>query len=129
MTTARAKTTPTLTPEARLEHAFGLIRNGIVEAVKATIDAGHAVGDWVDQNHSPFGKRKHLDLAREKKIPSRKVGNRVLFRRDDVNAYIERHGLRGGKRTDEEDVVDIVESLEAAAARPAKRRRRATRAA
>lgn len=102
----------TLTPEARAERAKRRIIEGVQELVEATIQLGLAAHEWVDQNHSPFGKRRHLELARTGKIPSRKDGWRVFFRRDDLNAYLEKHGLaRGSRHQDEESVEDIVEGI------------------
>lgn len=51
--------------------------------------------EWVDQDHSPLGKRKHLDLVRAGRLegikPDRK---RVLVRRTAIDAYIETHGVK-----------------------------------
>lgn len=108
-----AKTIPSvLTPAARKERSIRILAEGIAELVKATIDEGLAGGEWVDQHHSPLGKRRHLELCRTRKLPSQKLGKRVLVRRDDMNAFIEREGMTRGKRLDEEDVVDIVERIE-----------------
>lgn len=101
-----------LTPAARIERATRLIMEGVTEAVKATLDQGNAVAEWVDQRHSPLGKRRHLELARSGRIPSKKHGQLVLIRREDLNAYIERAGLSRGKSSEEEEVVDLVERIE-----------------
>lgn len=109
-----AKSIPsTLTPAARTDRAMRLLRESIVELVKATLDEGNAVAEWVDQNHSPLGKRRHLELARTKRIASKKHGKLVLIRRDDMNAYIEQKGLARGHRIEEDDVVDIIDRVTA----------------
>jgi excisionase family DNA binding protein len=102
-----------LTPEARLERAKRTIAEGISEMIEATIARGVAANEWVDQNHSPLGKRKHLELARAGKLPSKKVGRDVLVKRDDLNAYIQREGISRGRSVDDEDVLEIVERIAA----------------
>jgi hypothetical protein len=59
------------------------IEAGVAKATKA------ALPEWVDQNGSPLGKRRHLRLAREGKLPSKKNGRRVLVHRDDMRAFID----------------------------------------
>lgn len=103
--------TSVLTPEARLERAKRQIAEGVADMIEATIARAGAGGEWVDQNHSPLGKRKHLRLAAKKKIPSRKHGKQVLIRRDDLNTYIECEGIGRGKRAELDDVEDVVERM------------------
>lgn len=50
--------------------------------------------DWVDQDHSPLKKRAHLDAVRRGDLVGRKVGSQVLVRRDELDAYIEKHRVR-----------------------------------
>jgi excisionase family DNA binding protein len=102
-----------LTPEARLERAKRTIAEGISEMIEATIARGVAANEWVDQKSSPLGKNRHLALARTGKIPSKKVGQLVLIRRDDLNAYLEREGISRSRPTDEDDVLDVVERITA----------------
>lgn len=107
-----AKSIPsTLTPAARKERSIRILAEGIAEFVKATIDEGLASGEWVDQHHSPLGRRRHLDLCAAGKLPSKKLGKLVLVKRDDMNAFIERAGVARGRRAEEEDVVDIVDRI------------------
>ncbi|WP_169928385.1 helix-turn-helix domain-containing protein [Labilithrix luteola] len=56
--------------------------------VKAYMAQGAAKSEWVDQKNSPLGRRRHCDLAREKKLPSVKDGRRVLIKRSDIDAYL-----------------------------------------
>lgn len=53
----------------------------------------HATADdWIDQYHSPLGKRKHLDLVREGVLSGRKPDRvHVFVRRSAIDAYIEQH--------------------------------------
>jgi hypothetical protein len=49
--------------------------------------------DWVDQDHSPLKKRAHLDAVRRGDLAGRKVGAQVFVRREELDAYIERHRI------------------------------------
>lgn len=100
-----------LTPEARLERAKRQIADGVAEMIEAKIAAGVAAGEWVDQDHSPLGKRAHLELAREGRLRSRKVKRQVLIRRDELNAFIEKEGLARGDHEPEDDVDAIVDTI------------------
>lgn len=100
-----------LTPQARLERAKRQIAEGISEMIEATIARGVAANEWVDQHHSPLGKRRHLELARKGKLPSKKHGQLVLVKREDMNAYLEREGLTRARPTDDDDVLDVVERI------------------
>jgi len=102
-----------LTPEARLERAKRSIAEAVSEMIEATIARGVAANEWVDQNHSPLGKRRHLALARAGKLPSKKIGQLVLVKREDMNAYLDREGLSRGPRPEDEDVLDVVERITA----------------
>lgn len=106
-----------LTPEARLERAKRGIAECVAEMIEATIARGVAANEWVDQAHSPLGKRRHLELARAGKLPSKKIGRLVLVKRDDLNAYLEREGLARGTRVEDEDVLDVLERVTASAGR------------
>lgn len=115
----KAATVSVLTPAARKERARRIIAEGIEQLITATIDEGLAGGEWVDQNHSPLPKWKHLELARTGALPSKKHGKQVLIRRDDMNAYLETKGESRGRRLDEEDVTDILERVQTKSARKA----------
>lgn len=99
---AAEKGGPIATPEARLERAKRMITAGVAEA----IDALKGSSDWIDQHHSPLGRRRHNALAREGKLASRKLGRLILIRRTDIDAYIEREGIARGRRVSEDDGVD-----------------------
>lgn len=103
--------TSKLTPAALKERGLRMIAEGQALVIEATIAERGAANDWVDQNHSPLGKRQHLELARTGKLPSRKHRNRILVRRDDLNAYIESQGIRRGKHLDDEEVTDVVDAI------------------
>jgi excisionase family DNA binding protein len=47
--------------------------------------------DWIDQSRSPLGRRTHCSLVRSGELPGVRVHRRVLVRRRDLDAYIERH--------------------------------------
>lgn len=101
-----------LTPQALRERAKRMIGAAVQDLVTAALEEGLSESEWVDQRSSPIGKRKHLELVREGKLVARKIGTRVLVRRDDLNRYIEEHGARRIDRApEEEDVSDIVDSI------------------
>ncbi len=50
-----------------------------------------AAEDWVDQHGSPFGRRRHCELARSGAFPAHPVGRQWLVRRAHLDAYIEAH--------------------------------------
>lgn len=101
---------PQLTPQAQLERAKRRIGDAVLEIVQATIRQGLAESEWVDQESSPLGRRRHLELARRKVLRSTKEGRRVLIRRDDLNAYLESKGLASA-RTDEEDEGAVLDRI------------------
>lgn len=55
------------------------------------LDRLQSSATWVSQNDSPIGKRAHLEACRRGDLRGRKVGNRVLVKCEEMDAYIERH--------------------------------------
>jgi hypothetical protein len=84
-----AHTERQLTPEARIERAKKLIGEAVSELVEAMLARGSAPSEWIDQNHSPLGRRRHLELVRAGKLAARKDGKKVLVRRDEINRYLD----------------------------------------
>jgi hypothetical protein len=60
------------------------------EEINAARDSGD---DWIDQRHSPLGRKLHCAEWRAGVLPGRKVHRRVLVRRRDLDTYVETHGL------------------------------------
>lgn len=100
-----------LTPAAMRERALRMIAEGHALLTEAALAERGAANDWVDQRSSPLGRRRHLELARSGVLPSRKHGSKVLVRRDDLNDYIEREGIRRGAHEADEEVRDVVDSI------------------
>lgn len=101
-----------LTPEARRERAKRMLADAVVELIEATIEQGSAANEWLDQKTSPLGREKHLRLVQQGKLPARKLGKRVLVRKADLDAYLEREGIaRGPMSSEAEEVVAAVERL------------------
>lgn len=74
------------------------------ESTKASHQETHSLPvalteDWIDQNHSPLGSRRHRRLVNEGQIPGRRVGKMVFVHRSDLDAYILAHGPHGRART------------------------------
>lgn len=105
----RAERAPSeLTPEARRDRAKRKLAEATAELVAAQIEIAVSANDDVSQFDSPLGRRRHCELAREGAFPSKKVGRRILVKRADMQAYIDKEGLARGERTDDEEIDDIV---------------------
>lgn len=75
----------------QLAHGLELALNG----VKRLLDEPDP-DEWVDQNASPLGRRRHCELARRGELDgARKVKGHWLVPRRSVDAFIEAHGWRG----------------------------------
>ena len=61
--------------------------------------------DWIDQNQSPLGSRRHRRLVREGKLPGSRDGKKVLVRRADLDAYIRSQGQVCQTQPADEDEV------------------------
>lgn len=63
--------------------------------------------EWVGQEHSPLGRRRHCELARGGAFPSaRRVHGHWLVRRKDLDAFIESHARPSSeKASDAEDIA------------------------
>jgi hypothetical protein len=78
--------------------------------------------EWVEQTRSPFGKRKHCELARRGAFSSaRKLEGRWYVRRRDIDAYIEERGTPPPKT---EFLTEAEADAEIMAFRAPRRRRR-----
>lgn len=84
---------------AELERGMTLILEGLKHLRVAE--------DWVDQYHSPLGKRRHLALVRSGELEGHKVDRLVLVRRADMDAFIKRHRVEPKEGT--EDAEDAAE--------------------
>jgi hypothetical protein len=52
---------------------------------------------YYDQRSSPLGPRLHCGLVRSGAIPGFRAGRRILIRRVDLDAYLERHRIEPTK--------------------------------
>jgi excisionase family DNA binding protein len=109
---AKAKTLPRVTPRsAATDGVPAAVLNALGDWVRALVRAELARPDqdeWLDQNRSPLGRRRHLALVREGKLPGHKDGKRVLVRRRDLDSYIEAQQvtMRLPRAVHERDEVD-----------------------
>jgi len=82
--------------------------------------------DWIDQHHSPLGKRRHLAAARKGEIRGHRVGHLVLVQREEIDAYIRRHAPASKRPASDVDTRDqserVAELLAEEAPKPRKRR-------
>ena len=88
------------------------LREALLYAAELICDAieENGAGDWVDQSSSPLGRKKHLALARAGTLKATREGRRVLVRRADIDAYLEkRRGVTVEPEGDlERDVAKIL---------------------
>jgi hypothetical protein len=70
------------------------LRHLICDAVKSAVGRLGANDEWVDGRTSPLGRRAFLELAREGAFPASRVGNKLVARRSDVDAYIVRQRIQ-----------------------------------
>ncbi len=62
--------------------------------------------DWVDQDASPIGRRRHCELARSGKFPSaRKVNGHWLVRRREIDGFVEGHAVTSNSEKSEADEI------------------------
>lgn len=125
---------PSLTPQAKIERAQKKIAEGQLELAKAVNELAQSQQEWVDQQHSPLGKRRHLDLCAEYRktkgasgLPHSKEGHKLFVRRDVLNRYLEEHGIIVLKTDDDEGEDDIIENIVKASTARKPRRRRSRR--
>lgn len=96
-----------LTLEERIDRAKRAIADAIDDLVEARVARGAARAELVDQNSSPLGRRRHLELVRAGKLPATRDGRRVLVRRSDLDAYLDEHEVVRPPST-EDDVDGMV---------------------
>lgn len=88
-----------------------------VRALK--LDAEHD-DDWIDQDESPLGSRRHCRLVRSGKLRGFKLEGRVFVRRKDLDAFILEHPVK--PKTETEATGAISDEEVALAARRARER-------
>ncbi len=99
-----------LTPEARIARAKRVIADAITDLVEAQVARGVVASEWVDQDSSPLGRRRHLKLVREGVLKGVREGRKVLARRRDVDAYLEKRGP-GPIIEDDDDVAGLMDAI------------------
>jgi hypothetical protein len=97
-----------------------MIARALLKAIDAYIDMRVARAtdgeQWVNQNHSPLGKRAHLQAVRRGQLEGVKHGKRVLVRRSDLNSYLAKHSVKHSySATDSGDAIDAERASEVAA--------------
>jgi len=89
---------------ARVAAAAQRFADELVDA----IENASSLPEWVDQDASPLGRRRHLELVRAGAFPgAKKDGKNVLVHRGDIEAYLaERPALTGEQETGEKSAED-----------------------
>ncbi len=68
------------------------IADAAMAFAEAVIKAVQSPAEWVDQTTcAPMSKRRYLALCAEGALPARKDGRRVLVKRSDMEAYLDKH--------------------------------------
>jgi excisionase family DNA binding protein len=83
-----------LPPRARKDMAARALIDAVERFVRECFRERDAREEWVDQDRSPLGRRRHLALARQGALPAVKDGKRVLVTRSDLDAYLHEHPVR-----------------------------------
>ncbi len=99
-----------LTPDARIARAKRVIADAITDLVEALVAKGVVASEWIDQDASPLGRRRHLDLVRSRVLPGVREGRKVLVRRRDVEAYLEKRAATPVVE-DDEDVEGLMNAV------------------
>ncbi len=93
-----------LTPEARIARAKRVLADAVADMVEALVAKGVVASEWIDQDSSPLGHRRHLELVRQKVLKGVREGKKVLVRRSDVEAYLAKRGAAAP--VDDDDDID-----------------------
>lgn len=79
--------------------------------------------EWVGQDESPLGRRRHRELAKSGKLAgARKLGATWLVRRREIDAYIDSTGTAPAATTAENDASESADILAFRAPKRGKRR-------
>lgn len=113
MSAAKARPHPDeeLSPTALEERATRTLLAGVRDLVRAEVARHASTTDYYDQTSSPLGRRRHNELARSGKIPATKIHGRWMVRKDDLRAYIERNGIKGARREQDEGVDELIDRV------------------
>jgi excisionase family DNA binding protein len=88
-----------MTDLRRKLHAF---LDELVDAIEATAPKS----EWVDQKESPLGRQRHTALVRQGVLKATRDGRRVLVRRADIDAYLEKNTvIKVDEKADEDREV------------------------
>ena len=62
------------------------------EAIADAFENASSLPEWVSQNESPLGNRRHRELVRAGVFPrAKRDGKRVLIHRADIAKYLDEH--------------------------------------
>lgn len=70
----------------------GALRDAVRAVLRDELARVAHEDDWIDQGHSPLGRKLHCALWRSGVLPGRKLHRKVLVRRRDLDAYVEQYG-------------------------------------
>lgn len=112
-----------MTTPADIARAHKLIAEGHLLLARAA--ESNAATDYYDQNNSPLGKRRHLRLARDRVLPSSKVGRQVLIKRADLDAWLAEHQTYAKPESTEEAELAAIADRIATRSKKAPRKRAA----
>jgi hypothetical protein len=79
----------------------------VADAVARKLRRGGA-DEYVDQNNSQLGRRRHINAIRSGELPGRQVGRQYLARQVDVDAFVAqlKPGPSSARRATDDDATD-----------------------
>ncbi len=106
-------TSPPVARDERMDRVKYRIGDVVVEAIKEMLDVDAGKTEWIDQAHSPLGRRRHLELVRTGVLRASRDGRKVLVRRVDIDAYLAKHQvIRVDENADEErEVAKVLSTM------------------
>jgi hypothetical protein len=87
-----------------------LVEHGLTMMLEGLKKIEHR-DEWVDQARSPLGRTGHLDAVKRGLVKGSKVGRKVLVRRADLDAYIEKHRVHRATFEEEQEEQKEVQAL------------------
>lgn len=110
--TKAAATAEQLPARARKAMAASALIEAVERFVRECFRERDARDEWIDQDASPLGRRRHLALVRLGRLAAVKDGKRVLVKRSDLDAYLGEHRVvrRGEspRRSEESEQAETI---------------------
>lgn len=83
-----------------------------IQAISAILKSLDDDSPYYDQDNSPLGKRRHLELCRSGELTAYKHGRLRLVKRDEMHAYIEANPIKPLAEPSDEADAQLLEELD-----------------